>query len=86
LKQATASPTDRATRGFQYGARTRAIELREGLFWSYVDQGRAADAGKVLDDMRTSLPPAKEVRNYGPEESDYLRYYRLRAQYLIVTG
>jgi hypothetical protein len=62
------------------------IELREGLFWSYVDQGRAADAGKVLDDMRTSLPPAKEVRNYGPEESDYLRYYRLRAQYLIVTG
>ena len=44
LTQATASPTDRATRGFQYGERTRPIELREGLFWSYVDQGRAADA------------------------------------------
>ncbi|KVF79157.1 hypothetical protein WS75_05090 [Burkholderia sp. FL-7-2-10-S1-D7] len=86
LKQATAAPTDRATRGFQYGARTRPIELREGLFWSYVDQGRAADAQQVLDDIGKSLPPAKEVRNYGPEESDFLRYYRLRAQYLIYTG
>ncbi|AOI62768.1 hypothetical protein WS51_03845 [Burkholderia territorii] len=86
LKQATAAPTDRATRGFQYGARTRAIELREGLFWSYVDQGRAAEAKQVLDDIEKSLPPAKEVRNYGPEESDFLRYYRLRAQYLIYTG
>ncbi|KUZ00592.1 MULTISPECIES: poly-beta-1,6 N-acetyl-D-glucosamine export porin PgaA [unclassified Burkholderia] len=86
LKQATAAPTDRATRGFQYGARTRAIELREGLFWSYVDQGRAADAKQVLDDIGKSLPPAKDVRNYGPEESDFLRYYRLRAQYLIYTG
>ncbi|MGU7811014.1 poly-beta-1,6 N-acetyl-D-glucosamine export porin PgaA [Burkholderia sp. AW49-1] len=86
LKQATAAPTDRATRGFQYGARTRPIELREGLFWSYVDQGRAADAKQVLDDIGKSLPPAKEVRNYGPEESDFLRYYRLRAQYLIYTG
>ncbi|WP_175950578.1 poly-beta-1,6 N-acetyl-D-glucosamine export porin PgaA [Burkholderia sp. BCC0405] len=86
LKQATASPTDRATRGFQYGARTRPIELREGLFWSYVDQGRAADAKQVLDEMGASLPPVKEVRAYGPEEGDYLRYYRLRAQYLIYTG
>nr|WP_241020885.1 poly-beta-1,6 N-acetyl-D-glucosamine export porin PgaA [Burkholderia sp. Ac-20344] len=86
LKQATASPTDRATRGFQYGTRTRPIELREGLFWSYVDQARAADAKQVLDDMGNSLPPVKEVRNVGPEESDYLRYYRLRAQYLIFTG
>ncbi|CAB3746896.1 poly-beta-1,6 N-acetyl-D-glucosamine export porin PgaA [Burkholderia puraquae] len=86
LKQATASPTDRATRGFQYGTRTRPIELREGLFWSYVDQARAADAKQVLDDMGNSLPPVKEVQNVGPEESDYLRYYRLRAQYLIFTG
>lgn len=66
LNQATASPTDHATRGFQYGARTRAIELREGLFWSYVDRARAADAKQVLDDMGKSLPPATEVRNYGP--------------------
>ncbi|KAG8155568.1 poly-beta-1,6 N-acetyl-D-glucosamine export porin PgaA [Burkholderia catarinensis] len=86
LNQASASPTDRATRGFQYGARTRPIELREGLFWSYVDQGRAADAKQALDDMGKSLPPAKDVRTWGPEESDYLRYYRLRAQYLIFTG
>ena len=86
LNQSTAASTDRATRGFQYGVRTRPIELREGLFWSYVDQGRAADAKQVLDDMEKSLPPAKEVRNVGPEESDYLRYYRLRAQYLIFTG
>lgn len=86
LKQATASPTDRATRGFQYGERTRPIELREGLFWSYVDQGRAADAKQALDDMGATLPPAKQVTNVGPGESDYLRYYRLRAQYLIFTG
>ncbi|HKT63091.1 MAG TPA: poly-beta-1,6 N-acetyl-D-glucosamine export porin PgaA [Burkholderia sp.] len=86
LQQATASPTDRATRGFQYGGRTRPIELREGLFWSYVDQGRAADAKQALDDMGKSLPPAKQVTNVGPGESDYLRYYRLRAQYLIFTG
>ncbi|MDR0243458.1 MAG: poly-beta-1,6 N-acetyl-D-glucosamine export porin PgaA [Burkholderia sp.] len=86
LQQATASPTDRATRGFQYGARTRPIELREGLFWSYVDQGRAADAKQALDEMGKSLPPAKQVTSVGPEEGDYLRYYRLRAQYLIYTG
>ncbi|QVN22094.1 poly-beta-1,6 N-acetyl-D-glucosamine export porin PgaA [Burkholderia pyrrocinia] len=86
LKQATASPTDSATRGFQYGPRTRPIELREGLFWSYVDQGRAADASQVLDDMGKSLPPANQVRTWGPENDDYLRYYRLRAQYLIYTG
>ncbi|AOJ34746.1 poly-beta-1,6 N-acetyl-D-glucosamine export porin PgaA [Burkholderia metallica] len=86
LQQATASPTDRATRGFQYGARTRPIELREGLFWSYVDQGNPAGAKQALDDMGKSLPPASQVVNYGPGESDYLRYYRLRAQYLIYTG
>lgn len=86
LKQATASTTDRATRGFQYGPRTRPIELREGLFWSYVDQRRAADAKQALDDMGKSLPPADQVRTWGPESDDYLRYYRLQAQYLIYTG
>ena len=86
LQQATASPTDRATRGFQYGARTQPIELREGLFWSYVDQARAPEAKQVLDDMEKSLPPAKQVTAVGPGESDYLRYYRLRSQYLIFTG
>lgn len=86
LKQSTAAPTDRATRGFQYGSRTRPIELQEGLFWSYVDRGRAAQAKQVLDEMGKSLPPSRQVTNYGPGESDYLRYYRLRAQYLIFTG
>ena len=80
LTQATASPTDRATRGFQYGERTRPIELREGLFWSYVDQD-ARRTQKALDDMGASLPPAKQVTNVGPGESDYLRYYRLRAPF-----
>ncbi|KVC34269.1 poly-beta-1,6 N-acetyl-D-glucosamine export porin PgaA [Burkholderia pseudomultivorans] len=86
LAQATASPTDHATRGFQYGARTRPIELREGLFWSYIDQGRASDAGKVLEEMGKSLPEAGQVNTWGPAHDDYLRYYRLRAQYLINTG
>ncbi|AOK21096.1 poly-beta-1,6 N-acetyl-D-glucosamine export porin PgaA [Burkholderia cepacia] len=86
LTQASASPTDHATRGFQYGARTRPIELREGLFWSYVDQGRAADANQVLEDMGKSLPPAAQVRPHDPATDDYLRYYRLRAQLLLNTG
>ncbi|HEY3599283.1 MAG TPA: hypothetical protein VGL08_17440, partial [Paraburkholderia sp.] len=34
VDQATASSADPATRGFQYGARTRPIDLREGLFYS----------------------------------------------------
>ncbi|MGU7782048.1 poly-beta-1,6 N-acetyl-D-glucosamine export porin PgaA [Burkholderia sp. PU8-34] len=86
LAQASATPTDRATRGFQYGARTRPIELREGLFWSYVDQGRAQDASNVLDDMRKSLPSAEQVHPWDQGGDDYLRYYRLHAQYLIYTG
>ncbi|WP_193834306.1 poly-beta-1,6 N-acetyl-D-glucosamine export porin PgaA [Burkholderia ubonensis] len=86
LTQASASPTDRATRGYQYGARTRPIELREGLFWSYIDQGRAKDASTVLDEMAKSLPPAAQVHPWDPANDDYLRYYRLRAQLLINTG
>lgn len=86
LTQASASPNDRATRGFQYGARTRPIELREGLFWAYIDKARAADANKVLDDMGAALPPASDVHTWDPANDDYLRYYRLRAQYLIYTG
>ncbi|KVG18729.1 poly-beta-1,6 N-acetyl-D-glucosamine export porin PgaA [Burkholderia ubonensis] len=86
LTQASASPTDHATRGYQYGARTRPIELREGLFWSYIDQGRARDASKVLDEMGKSLPPAAQVRPHDPATDDYLRYYRLRAQLLLNTG
>ncbi|MDL5410501.1 hypothetical protein QSH82_24910, partial [Escherichia coli] len=66
LTQASASPNDRATRGFQYGARTRPIELREGLFWAYIDQARAADANKVLDDMGAALPPASDVHTWDP--------------------
>ncbi|WP_244143606.1 poly-beta-1,6 N-acetyl-D-glucosamine export porin PgaA [Burkholderia ubonensis] len=86
LTQASASSADQATRGYQYGARTRPIELREGLFWSYIDQGRAQDAGKVLDEMGKSLPPAAQVHPWDPANDDYLRYYRLRAQLLINTG
>ncbi|MCA8247188.1 poly-beta-1,6 N-acetyl-D-glucosamine export porin PgaA [Burkholderia multivorans] len=86
LKQASAPAADRATRGFQYGSRTRPIELREGLFWSYIDQARAADAGRVLNDIDTALPPASQVHPWDPANEDYLRYYRLRAQYLIYTG
>ncbi|KWD77408.1 poly-beta-1,6 N-acetyl-D-glucosamine export porin PgaA [Burkholderia ubonensis] len=86
LTQASASPTDHATRGYQYGARTRPIELREGLFWSYIDQARAQDASKVLDQIGKSLPPAAQVRPHDPATDDYLRYYRLRAQLLLNTG
>ncbi|MGU7772077.1 poly-beta-1,6 N-acetyl-D-glucosamine export porin PgaA [Burkholderia sp. MR1-5-21] len=86
LTQASASTADHATRGFQYGAHTRPIELREGLFWSYVDQGRAQDASNVLDDMGKSLPAAEQVHPWDQAGDDYLRYYRLRAQYLIYTG
>ncbi|KVM80038.1 poly-beta-1,6 N-acetyl-D-glucosamine export porin PgaA [Burkholderia stagnalis] len=86
LKQASASTPDRATRGYQYGARTRPIELREGLFWSYIDQGRTNDATRVVNDIGQSLPPAAQIRPLDPANDDYLRYYRLRAQLLLNTG
>jgi biofilm PGA synthesis protein PgaA len=86
LAQASASSADHATRGFQYGERTRPIELREGLYWSYIDQGRSQDASQVLDDIGKALPPAAQVHPWDAANDDYLRYYRLRAQYLIYTG
>jgi biofilm PGA synthesis protein PgaA len=86
IAQVSAPGSDEATRGFQYGARMRPIDLREGLFWSLLDQGRYADANKVLDDMAAALPPADQVKPWQPANDDYLRVYRLRAQYLIYTG
>lgn len=86
LKQASAPATDQATRGYQYGARTRPIELREGLFWSYIDQGRTNDATAVVNDIGKSLPPAAQIHPWDPANDDYLRYYRLRAQLLLNTG
>lgn len=86
LKQASAPASDRATRGYQYGARTRPVELREGLFWSYIDQGRTDDATRVVNDIGQSLPPAAQIQPWDPARDDYLRYYRLRAQLLLNTG
>ncbi|MGZ2748057.1 poly-beta-1,6 N-acetyl-D-glucosamine export porin PgaA [Burkholderia stagnalis] len=86
LKQASAPATDHATRGYQYGARTRPIELREGLFWSYIDQGRTDDATRVVNEIGQSLPPASQIHPLDPANDDYLRYYRLRAQLLLNTG
>lgn len=86
IAQSTAAGADQATRGFQYGSRTRLIDLREGLFWAMLDQGRYADAKTVLDEMGAALPPADQIKVWEPANDDYLRVYRLRAQYLISTG
>lgn len=86
VDQATAANADPATRGFQYGARTRPIDLREGLFYSLTDQNKYVEAGKVLDDISASLPPADQVRPWDLANDDYLRLNRLRAQYLIYIG
>ncbi|WP_246327147.1 poly-beta-1,6 N-acetyl-D-glucosamine export porin PgaA [Burkholderia guangdongensis] len=86
LAQSKVAPSDPASRGFQYGAHTRPIDLREGLFWSYIDQGRAQDASTMIDEIGKSLPPADQVHPWDPANDDYLRYYRLRAQYLIYSG
>ncbi|MGF6900915.1 tetratricopeptide repeat protein [Paraburkholderia sp. GAS348] len=86
VRQATAAAADPATRGYQYGTRTRPIDLREGLFYALCDQGKYVEAGKVLDEISASLPPADQVRPEDVANDDYQRLYRLRAQYLIYVG
>jgi len=86
VEQATAANADPATRGYQYGSRTRPIDLREGLFYAYTDQNKYVEAGKVLDDISAALPPADQVRRGDIANDDYLKLNRLRAQYLIYVG
>jgi biofilm PGA synthesis protein PgaA len=86
VEQATAASADPATRGYQYGSRTRPIDLREGLFYAYTDQNKYVEAGKVLDDISASLPPADQVKPWDIANDDYLKLNRLRAQYLIYVG
>ncbi|MFC0693453.1 poly-beta-1,6 N-acetyl-D-glucosamine export porin PgaA [Paraburkholderia humisilvae] len=86
IEQETAASADVATRGYQYGSRTRPIDLREGLFYALTDQNKYVEAGKVLDDISASLPPPDQVRPWDLANDDYLRLNRLRAQYLIYVG
>ncbi|MFC0577154.1 poly-beta-1,6 N-acetyl-D-glucosamine export porin PgaA [Paraburkholderia solisilvae] len=86
IQQETAANTDPATRGYQYGSRTRPIDLREGLFYALTDQNKFVEAGKVLDDISSTLPPPDQVRPWDLANDDYLRLNRLRAQYLIYVG
>jgi biofilm PGA synthesis protein PgaA len=86
IEKATATTADQTTGGFQYGTRTRLIDLREGLFYALTDQNKFGDAQRVLDDIHASLPPAGQVQQWDAANDDYLRYYRLRAQYLIYIG
>ncbi|WP_459710483.1 PgaA family protein [Paraburkholderia sp. 2C] len=86
IEQETAASADPATRGYQYGSRTRPIDLREGLFYSLTDQNKFVEAGKVLDEISASLPPPSQVRPWDLANDDYLRLNRLRAQYLIYVG
>jgi biofilm PGA synthesis protein PgaA len=86
IQQETEAGADVATRGYQYGLRTRPIDLREGLFYAYTDQNKYVEAGKVLDDIAAALPPPNQVRPWDLANDDYLRLNRLRAQYLIYVG
>jgi biofilm PGA synthesis protein PgaA len=86
LEQATSTSADAATRGFQYGTHTRPIDLREGLFYALTDQDKYTQAHQVLEDIRTSLPPANEVQPWNLANDDYMLYYQLLAQYQIYIG
>ncbi|WP_296652920.1 poly-beta-1,6 N-acetyl-D-glucosamine export porin PgaA [Paraburkholderia sp.] len=86
IEQETSSTTDEATRGFQYGTHTRPIDLREGLFYALTDQDKYTQARQVLEDIRTALPPADQVHPWDLANDDYMRYYRLYAQYQIYIG
>ncbi|MDR3097088.1 MAG: poly-beta-1,6 N-acetyl-D-glucosamine export porin PgaA [Paraburkholderia sp.] len=86
IDETRAKPTDAATLGYQYGSHTRLIDLREGLFYALTDQNKYTQAHQVLDDIHSALPPANQVRPTDPANDDYLRYYRLLAQYQIYIG
>lgn len=86
IQQSASVPADAATLGYQYGSHTRLIDLREGLFYALTDQNKYAQAQQVLDDIQHSLPPANEVHPWDLSNDDYLRYYRLVAQYQIYSG
>ncbi|NLP59561.1 hypothetical protein [Paraburkholderia sacchari] len=86
IEETSAKPTDAATLGYQYGTHTRLIDLREGLFYSLTDQNKYTQAHQVLDDIHGALPPTDTMRPGDPATDDYLRYYRLLAQYQIYIG
>ncbi|WP_063744729.1 PgaA family protein [Paraburkholderia oxyphila] len=86
IEETRAGPADAATLGYQYGSHTRLIDLREGLFYALTDQNKYTQAHQVLDDIHAGLPPADEVHPWDPANDDYLRYYRLLAQYQIYIG
>ncbi|WP_233869106.1 poly-beta-1,6 N-acetyl-D-glucosamine export porin PgaA [Paraburkholderia adhaesiva] len=86
IEQSASVPADAATLGYQYGTHTRLIDLREGLFYALTDQNKYAQAQQVLDDIQHSLPPASEVHPWDVANDDYLRYYRLLAQFQIYEG
>ncbi|HKT96761.1 MAG TPA: poly-beta-1,6 N-acetyl-D-glucosamine export porin PgaA [Paraburkholderia sp.] len=86
IEETQAKPTDAATLGYQYGSRTRLIDLREGLFYALTDQNKYTQAHQVLEDIHGALPPANEMHPWDAANDDYLRYYRLLAQYQIYIG
>lgn len=86
IAQSASIPADAATLGYQYGTHTRLIDLREGLFYSLTDQNKYPQAQQVLDDIQHALPPANEVHPWDLANDDYLRYYRLLAQFQIYSG
>jgi len=86
IEQSKSTPADAATLGYQYGTHTRLIDLREGLFYALTDQNKYTQAQQVLDDIKHDLPPAGQVHSWDPANEDYLRYYRLLAQYQIYVG
>ncbi|TAM07006.1 MAG: poly-beta-1,6 N-acetyl-D-glucosamine export porin PgaA [Paraburkholderia sp.] len=86
IAQQARAPTDAATLGYQYGTHTRLIDLREGLFYAFTDQNKYSQASQVLDDIHKDLPPAEQVHPWDAANDDYMRYYRLHAQYQIYIG
>lgn len=86
IEQATSKNPNTAARGYQYGTHTRLIDLREGLFYALTDQNKYGEAWQDLEQMRSELPPAAEIHPWDLANDDYMRYYRLVAQYQIYIG
>lgn len=65
----------------------RRIDVQEGLFFAYLDQGRYEDAQKFLEVTAKSTPMYADLAEH-PEDlsEDYGRVKKLQAQYLLYTN
>jgi poly-beta-1,6 N-acetyl-D-glucosamine export porin PgaA len=65
----------------------KRIDVQEGLFFAYLDQGRFDDAQALLKAIKQSTPVYADLSDNPDEVSeDYGRVKKLEAQYLLYTN